>query len=283
MEHRNRRWLPDSLCPHCRDYSDPPGVWHTETLCLTLYADKHGYGFTVHASPSSIFISDIRRDSPADRCGCLQVGDRLLTLNNQSLQSTESVTQLLSECEGTHITLTVEFNVADSVVPASGIFLVKLANRGNGLGITVTASKNRLPGEALQISEIRKGSVAHRTGTLKVGDHLLAIDNQRLDHCSLEDTQHILQSSSDIVTLRIQKQETVTDTQSDSTVVYTVELEKYGGPIGITITGSEEMFEPITISGVTPGDLRSTTQHEAMYFNALTLVVVAKVCWAGRP
>nr|CAD7199512.1 unnamed protein product [Timema douglasi] len=353
--------------PQCRDYSDPPGVWHTETLCLTLYADKHGYGFTVHASPSSIFISDIRRDSPADSCtfmceprlvrqsqltenrgcelfrtvtvtdtqlprnekkcvdinyiqldnianedvalsqvcellkvfrdctegmssetqvtlytiilisqalkkwstdlmcGCLQVGDRLLTLNNQSLQSTESVTQLLSECEGTHITLMVEFNVADSVVPASGIFLVKLANRGNGLGITVTASKNRLPGEALQISEIRKGSVAHRTGTLKVGDHLLAIDNQRLDHCSLEDTQHILQSSSDIVTLRIQKQETVTDTQSDSTVVYTVELEKYGGPIGITITGSEEMFEPITISGVTPGRFTSQPHETCVY------------------
>jgi hypothetical protein len=50
--------------------------------------------------------------------------------------------------------------------------------------------------------------VAHRTGTLQPGDKLLAIDSLRLDQCSLEDTQQILQGSSDIVTLRIQKDDT---------------------------------------------------------------------------
>lgn len=58
------------------------------------------------------------------------------------------------------------------------------------------------------ISDIRWGSVAHRTGTLQPGDKLLAIDSLRLDKCSLEDTQQILQESSDIVTLRIQKKDT---------------------------------------------------------------------------
>jgi len=72
----------------------------------------------------------------------------------------------------------------------------------------LAASKSRLPGEPLVISDIRRGSVAHRTGTLQPGDKLLAIDSLRLDQCSLEDTQQILQGSSDIVTLRIQKNDT---------------------------------------------------------------------------
>lgn len=50
--------------------------------------------------------------------------------------------------------------------------------------------------------------MAHRTGTLQPGDKLLAIDSLRLDECSLEDTQQILRGSSDIVTLRIQKDDT---------------------------------------------------------------------------
>jgi C-terminal processing protease CtpA/Prc len=72
----------------------------------------------------------------------------------------------------------------------------------------LAASKSRQLGEPLLISDIRRGSVAHRTGTLQPGDKLLAIDSLRLDQCSLEDTQQILQDSSDIVTLRIQKDDT---------------------------------------------------------------------------
>lgn len=43
----------------------------------------------------------------------------------------------------------------------------------------------------------------------------------------------------------------VPDTRS---IVYTVELARHGGPLGITIAGSEEPFEPITISGLTQGN-----------------------------
>jgi len=52
------------------------------------------------------------------------------------------VTQLLlcaEDCDsGALLTLHVEFDVADAVVPSSGIFSVKLARRGHGLGITIT-------------------------------------------------------------------------------------------------------------------------------------------------
>lgn len=36
------------------------------------------------------------------------------------------------------VVLQTEFDVADTIVPSSGIFTVKLAKRGAGLGITIT-------------------------------------------------------------------------------------------------------------------------------------------------
>ena len=48
------------------------------------------------------------------------------------------VTQMVNNSRPT-VTLDVEFEVADSVVPSSGTFAVKLAKRHSGLGITITS------------------------------------------------------------------------------------------------------------------------------------------------
>ena len=47
----------------------------------------------------------------------------------------------------------------------------------------------------------------------------------------------------------------VDDAESSNTISYTVELKRHGGPLGITISGTEEPFDPIFISGITPGGL----------------------------
>lgn len=49
--------------------------------------------------------------------------------------------------------------------------------------------------------------VLQRTGTLELGDKLLAIDNIRLDNCSMEDAVQILQQCEDLVKLKIRKDE----------------------------------------------------------------------------
>lgn len=49
--------------------------------------------------------------------------------------------------------------------------------------------------------------VSARTGTLEPGDRLLAIDNVRLENCTMEDAMHVLQQAEDMVKLRIQKDE----------------------------------------------------------------------------
>lgn len=37
------------------------------------------------------------------------------------------------------------------------------------------------------------------------------------------------------------------------TTIVNIQLEPNGGPLGITLAGSEDITKPITISGVTPG------------------------------
>lgn len=88
----------------------------------------------------------------------------------------------------------------------------------------------------------------------------MAIDNRPLDHLSLENAFDILQSSTnDIVTLKIEKTETENANLFLDSVVYTVELHRYGGPLGITISGSEDCNEPIVLSRLTEGGLAEKT------------------------
>ncbi|XP_032449683.1 glutamate receptor-interacting protein 1 [Lynx canadensis] len=153
------------------------------------------------------------------------------------------------------------FEITESVIPSSGTFHVKLPKKHNvELGITISSPSSRKPGDPLVISDIKKGSVAHRTGTLELGDKLLAIDNIRLDNCSMEDAVQILQQCEDLVKLKIRKDEDNSDEQESSgAIIYTVELKRYGGPLGITISGTEEPFDPIIISSLTKGGLAERT------------------------
>lgn len=43
----------------------------------------------------------------------------------------------------------------------------------------------------------------------------------------------------------------VDELEMSGSIIYTVELKRYNGPLGITISGTEEPFDPIVISGLT--------------------------------
>ncbi|KAJ8016107.1 hypothetical protein DPEC_G00003710 [Dallia pectoralis] len=245
-------------------------VIHVETSEVVLRGDPlTGFGvqlqggvFATETLSSPPVIRFIEPDSPAERCGLMQVGDRLLSINRIPTEegTLEEANQLLRDAAlANKVTLEVEFDVAESVVPSSGTFHVKLPKkRGVELGITISASKR--PDQPLVISDIRKGSIAHRTGTLEPGDRLLAVDNVRLEKCSMEDAMLVLQQAEDMVKLRIQKDEDNADElEMSGSVIYTVELKRYNGPLGITISGTEEPFDPIVISGLTKKGLAERT------------------------
>uniref|UniRef100_A0A8C7QVY1 Glutamate receptor interacting protein 2a n=1 Tax=Oncorhynchus mykiss TaxID=8022 RepID=A0A8C7QVY1_ONCMY len=245
-------------------------VVHVETSEVIVRGDPlTGFGvqlqggvFATETLTVPAVIRFIEPDSPAERCGLLQVGDRLLSINRIPTEdgTLEEANQLLRDAAlANKVTLEIEFDVAESVVPSSGTFHVKLPKRrGVELGITISASKR--PDKPLIISDIRKGSIAHRTGTLEPGDRLLAIDNVRLENCTMEDAMHVLQQAEDMVKLRIQKDEDNADElEMSGSIIYTVELKRYNGPLGITISGTEEPFDPIVISGLTKNGLAERT------------------------
>ncbi|XP_029993975.1 glutamate receptor-interacting protein 2a isoform X2 [Sphaeramia orbicularis] len=245
-------------------------VFHVETSEVVLRGDPlTGFGiqlqggvFATETLSAPPVIRFIEPDSPAERCGLLQVGDRLLSINGIPTEdgTLEEAHQLLRDSAlSNKVTVEVEFDVAESVVPSSGTFHVKLPKRrGVELGITISASKK--PGKPLIISDIKKGSIAHRTGTLEPGDRLLAIDSVRLENCTMEDAMHVLQQAEDMVKLRIQKDEdNIDELELSGSIIYTVELKRYNGPLGITISGTEEPFDPIVISGLTKKGLAERT------------------------
>ncbi|XP_047246348.1 glutamate receptor-interacting protein 1 isoform X4 [Girardinichthys multiradiatus] len=247
-------------------------VVHTETTEVTLLGDGiMGFGlqlqggvFATETLSSPPLIAYIDPDSPAERCGILQIGDRILLINGVPTEDStlEETNQLLRDSSITaQLTLEIEFDVAESVIPSSGTFHVKLPKKpGVELGITISSPSNRKPGDPLIISDIKKGSVAHRTGTLELGDKLLAIDNIRVENCSMEEAVQILQQCEELVKLKIRKDEDNSDEQEVSgSIIYTVELQRYGGPLGITISGTEEPFDPIIISSLSKGGLAERT------------------------
>uniref|UniRef100_A0A8C1RUK9 Glutamate receptor interacting protein 1 n=1 Tax=Cyprinus carpio TaxID=7962 RepID=A0A8C1RUK9_CYPCA len=257
-------------------------VVHTETTEVTLISDSiMGFGiqlqggvFATETLSSPPLIAYIDPDSPAERCGILQIGDRILSINGIPTEDStlEETNQLLRDSSITSkVTLEIEFDVAESVIPSSGTFHVKLPKKpGVELGITISSPSSRKPGDALIISDIKKGSVAHRTGTLELGDKLLAIDNIRLDNCSMEDAVQILQQCEDLVKLKIRKDEDNSDEQESSgAIIYTVELKRFGGPLGITISGTEEPFDPIIISSLTKGGLAERYGSVQIFNNSL--------------
>ncbi|XP_076860098.1 glutamate receptor-interacting protein 2a [Brachyhypopomus gauderio] len=246
-------------------------VVHVETSEVVLRGDPlTGFGlqlqggvFATEPLSAPACVCFLEPDTPAERCGLLQVGDRILSINGIPTEdgTLEEANQLLRDAAlANKVTLEVEFDVAESVVPSSGTFHVKLPKRrGVELGITISASKQ--PGKPLIISEIKRGSIAHRTGTLEPGDRLLAIGSVKLENCGIEKAMAVLQQAEDMVRLRIQKDEdNLDELESSGSVIFTVELKRHGGPLGITISGTEEPFNPVLISSLTRNGLAHRTR-----------------------
>ncbi|EHH20941.1 hypothetical protein EGK_03898, partial [Macaca mulatta] len=209
-------------------------------------------------------VSNLRQGGIAARSDQLDVGDYIKAVNGINLAKFrhDEIISLLKNV-GERVVLEVEYELPPVSVQGSSVIFrtveVTLHKEGNTFGFVIRPS-SRKPGDPLVISDIKKGSVAHRTGTLELGDKLLAIDNIRLDNCSMEDAVQILQQCEDLVKLKIRKDEDNSDEQESSgAIIYTVELKRYGGPLGITISGTEEPFDPIIISSLTKGGLAERT------------------------
>ncbi|KAH9487789.1 Glutamate receptor-interacting protein 2 [Bulinus truncatus] len=241
-------------------------VCHTETVEVILFADLKGLGITLKNSVSSAsplfyppVIGFVESRTAAEKSGVIQEGDRILAVNGVETtdRTLEEVNHFLRESRPRCVLL-IEFDVTESVTPSSGTYIVKLGKKASDTGITISGSPTKQgTKDALFISDVRRGSVAHRTGSIQPGDTLLAINDVRLDTFTPEDAMHLLELPDDIVKLKLRRDDP--DEGNEGFIIYTVELQRFGGPLGITISGTEDPLDPIVISELTPHGLADRT------------------------
>jgi glutamate receptor-interacting protein len=170
-------------------------------------------------------IAQILADSPSERSGCIQKGDRILSVNKLYNLDISSMRQILGDIQmanknmGTNwVELEIEFDMADSVIPASGVFNVKLVKQNkSGLGITVNGSSHG----AFVIAEVKPGSPAHRTGSLRAGDILLAVDSHPIQHFNVD--MLLKENKNEFITLTVKRTslpDFLFDAQQRSNVIY---------------------------------------------------------------
>ncbi|CAI8031684.1 Glutamate receptor-interacting protein 2 [Geodia barretti] len=169
-------------------------------------------GITINGSDKredNIWISSLKKGGIACRMGTLKPGDVILAINGQSMQNCnlrEAAHALRNA--GDVVTLTISKECCErpttGLTPSEAvIFSVELHSDGLPLGISLTGS-NHQP-QPVFIARISEGGVAHRTGALKVGDRIMAINGQSLFGKTLRDAVFMLQNAGDAVTLKISK------------------------------------------------------------------------------
>uniref|UniRef100_A0A182IZY9 PDZ domain-containing protein n=1 Tax=Anopheles atroparvus TaxID=41427 RepID=A0A182IZY9_ANOAO len=159
-------------------------------------------------------IAQILPDSVAERSGCLQKGDRIVAVNKMCNLDANAARQILGDfgpvTAANHyhnqpqtsnwVELEIEFDMADAVVPSSGVFNIKLLKQSKcGLGITVNGNAHG----SFVIAEVKPGSAAHRTGSLRAGDLLMAVDGRPLQHYNLD--LLLKESKNDCITLTVKR------------------------------------------------------------------------------
>lgn len=134
----------------------------TRTERFAVFLDcTHGSGLSLNVTPllgSGFAVTKILPDSVAERCGCIQKGDRVIAVNKlfnldiqlmrQILRDTQlNFQQQLQQNSGAHwVEIEMEF---DMIVDEAtrGIFNIKLmkTSRNAGLGVTVNGKFFNIP------------------------------------------------------------------------------------------------------------------------------------------
>ncbi|XP_032686118.1 glutamate receptor-interacting protein 1 isoform X2 [Odontomachus brunneus] len=200
-----------------------------ESLTVVLRPDHRGFGLALKPAEDRVnyVVSLLEAGGPAERSGVLLPGDKAIAINRRMLRDLQpaEVANVLETSQ--MIELVIEYKVGGPVVPSSGVFTVRVARPLGGqpdLGLTVN--------EDLVITEVRRGSLAYRTGSLAPGDRLLAIDGQKLDPGDLRQAAQLLhRPGSSVVALTVRKPDPNPETRESSVGSDTVQPQFSSGAL----------------------------------------------------
>lgn len=165
-----------------------------------------------HVAGDTIWISKLKKGGVAYRMGMFRPGDVLLAINGTSLADT-TLREAASLLKSSGDVVTLKVSKDSGPVRGGGgggrrtepiVYSVELPRNQRGLGITLKGSGDQ-PGQPIVISKIKEDGVAHRTGTMKVGDRILAINGESLYGKTITEAVAMLSGAGDIVSLKISK------------------------------------------------------------------------------
>jgi len=229
-------------------------ISRTEVTSLVLIAEDGDFGIEIQDGMNGfdmncIIVRSLISGKAADRSGVLQVGDRVLSINGirTEFMSVEEFYRAVYE-SGTSLRMEIEFDVTDSIVPSSGTFTVKLP-RSENTGIILAETNSDDREKYLRVVDIKKASVAYRMGILAPGDQIVHINGVPTSGLSLYEANEMIRKYYDVIKITVKKDEEI---QGNS---FGVEFNRRGEQLGITISGSEEPFDPIYITSIIEGSI----------------------------
>ncbi|XP_047740391.1 membrane-associated guanylate kinase, WW and PDZ domain-containing protein 1 isoform X5 [Hyalella azteca] len=204
----------------------PPDL-HNRSLELSFPYDitvtrreDEGFGFVIISSvtKSGSTIGRIIEGSPAERCGKLHVGDRILAVNGVDIKSLHhgSIVNLI-KLSGYSVTLTIGAPRDDSssstnslkadsdVGDDSGEYMsVELMRGPRGFGFSIRGGREfqQMPLFVLRIAE---GGPADHDSKLKVGDQLIEINGQSTKGMTHADAIELIKQSNNTVSLLVKR------------------------------------------------------------------------------
>lgn len=151
-------------------------------------------------------IKPTRSDQQDDVLGNSLSAQDLVNYNNVDLNIAQQ--KLMSLSIGplnqniSHGTQT-EFNQNNNPALSQNMFTAVLKPNGGPLGITLAGNEDGQ--KAIVISGIVDGGIAHQTGQLRIGDVLLAINNESVIGLPLSKATKLLQTQNEAIELRLSR------------------------------------------------------------------------------
>ncbi|XP_057296598.1 glutamate receptor-interacting protein 1-like [Hydractinia symbiolongicarpus] len=218
-------------------------------VCEVVLFDKD-LGVEVQDVGYGLVIVNLIPQKSLLKTGVVSPGDRILSINGTSTENMIDI-DFYHAIENIELplTLTVEFDVSDSIVPNQGTFTIKSRKNNNSTGLLLTSTISNDKEEQLRIHDIKKGSPAYRLGVLAAGDQLLSLNGECVNHYTPEYVYQLIEKSNDPIEVTIKKDEEVAGP------TFSVELTRNGESLGMSLSGSEQPFEPIIISHVSEDGL----------------------------
>ncbi|KAJ8303902.1 hypothetical protein KUTeg_017485 [Tegillarca granosa] len=267
-------------------------VCHTETVEVILYGDSRGVGITVEEGGFSTgfgdppIITSVHSSSPAEKCGLVKEGDRILKINGKDISDKmlDDINIILHECRR-RCDLNqlwphrlpahgggLGIGISDDSCEDSVTYTVELKRHGGPLGITISGTD--IHTDPIIISDIIEGGLADRTGAIHIGDKLLGINSESMKGRNLTEATNLLKNAGDIVTLKIARpsetsseEETTTPGASGDSALES--WDSYGQDVIIDasghthpiVVGKPVMKKKISTSGYQSQDSKTRTSE----------------------